>query len=206
MALTAESISFAYQHGGRAVLRSVSLTLKAGARLGLIAPSGYGKTTLCKILAGYEQPDAGRVLLDGKPLAAYRGYAPVQLVWQHPELVLNPLLRLETSLQEGGRVSEELLRALGIQPAWRRRFPAELSGGELQRFCIARALAGPTRFLLADEMTTMLDLLTQADIWRTVLAETARRDIGLLVVSHSAGLIDRLCDDVKDLTTPYKRS
>ena len=73
-----------------------------------------------------------------------------------------------------------------------RRYPGELSGGELQRFCIARALGERTKFLLADEITAMLDLITQSQIWNFLLKETSDRGIGLLVVSHSEELLKRL--------------
>lgn len=79
------------------------------------------------------------------------------------------------------------------------RYPGELSGGELQRFCIARALGGQTRFLLADEISTMLDLITQSQIWNFLLEEVKRRKMGLLVVSHSGELLERVCTRIVDL-------
>lgn len=81
--LEAENIFFSYQKGEPPVLKGVSLSVGPGERVGVLAPSGYGKTTLMKILAGYLQPDAGRVLVDGKLLPA-KGYCPVQMVWQPP--------------------------------------------------------------------------------------------------------------------------
>ena len=139
--------------------------------MGITAPSGFGKTTFCKILAGYELPDSGRVLLDKKPLSAYGTYCPVQMVWQHPELSVNPKLKMREVIKEGDGVEERIIRGLGIEPDWMNRYPGELSGGELQRFCIARALGGQTRFLLADEISTMLDLITQSQIWNFLLEE-----------------------------------
>ena len=161
--------------------------------MGIFAPSGRGKTTLCKLLAGYEKPQSGQVLLDGKSLASYRGYCPVQLIWQHPEQVVGPRLTLGKTLREAGEPEERLVQALGIQPEWLSRYPAELSGGELQRFCIARALGPATRFVLADELSAMLDLATQAQLWSFLVEETTRRGIGLVAVSHSAPLLDRVC-------------
>ena len=157
MSLEARSLAFRYPRRGQGpVLEHVNLTLEPGERVGLTAPSGRGKTTLCKLLAGYERPTAGEVLLDGRPLSQYRGACPVQMIWQHPETVLDPLLPLEVSLKEAGSVEERLLEELHIQPQWLRRYPQELSGGELQRFCIARALGRATRYLLCDEITAML--------------------------------------------------
>ena len=194
MSLTADNITFRYpRRGQKMVLEGVSLTLSPGERLGLSAPSGRGKTTLCKLLAGYERPLKGKVLLDGKPLSQYPGACPVQLIGQHPETMLDPLLPLRRSLEEAGPVEPRLLEELHIQPGWLSRYPQELSGGELQRFCIARALGPATRYLLCDEITAMLDFITQAQIWDFLLREAVRRNLGLLIVSHSSPLLERLC-------------
>ena len=88
---------------------------------------------------------------------------------------------------------------MGIEPEWLTRYPRELSGGELQRFCVARALCADTRFLIADEISTMLDAITQAQIWRYLLSEVDRRGIGLVVVTHNPALAGRICTRVVDL-------
>lgn len=193
MILEAKHISFRYGTDSRQILDDFSLKLTQEERVGLIAPSGFGKTTFCKIVAGYEKPDKGEVLLDGRPLSAYKGYCPVQMIWQHPEQVVNPRLRMKEVLAEGDHLEQRIVEGLGIEPDWLNRYPAELSGGELQRFCIARALGERTQFILADEISTMLDLITQSQIWQFLLEETRRREIGLLVVSHSRPLINRIC-------------
>lgn len=175
------------------VLQDFSFSMTNQERLGLVAPSGVGKTTLCKIIAGYLKPDQGEVLLDGQELHQMKGYCPIQLIWQQPELAVNPRLRMKYVLEEGDQVEERVIRGLGIEPDWLNRFPSELSGGELQRFSIARALGKGTRFLLADEISTMLDLITQSQIWNFVLQEVKEREIGLIAVSHSQSLLDRIC-------------
>ena len=190
----------------REILSRFDLTLESGELVGAAAPSGFGKTTLCKILAGYEEPETGTVLMDGKSLYSYKGYCPVQMIWQHPETVLDPLLPLEESLKEAGPVEERLLEELHIQPQWLRRYPQELSGGELQRFCIARALGRATRYLLCDEITAMLDPITQAQIWDFLLREAERRNLGLLIVSHSAPLLERVCTRVEVLSSPLEKT
>ena len=200
MILEARDLTFRYHPKGPAVIGRVDLTLKSGERLGLTGPSGRGKTTLCRLLAGYDRPDAGEVLLDGRPLSTYRGYCPVQMVWQHPELVVDPLRTLGATLAEGWAVEERVLAGLHIEPGWLTRYPSELSGGELQRFCLARALHPAVKFLLCDESTAMLDLVTQAQIWDFLLREAASRDLGLLVVSHSAALLERVC--TRTITLP----
>ena len=199
MMLSAENLGFRYGDGSP-ILSGFNFTLISQERVGIMAPSGFGKTTLCKLLAGYLVPQEGRILLDGVPLSQYKGPCPVQMIWQHPELVVNPRMPLGRTLAEGGKLDTRILTELGIQPSWLSRYPRELSGGELQRFCIARALGSQTRFLLADEISTMLDLITQAQIWNFLLAETAARNIGLLVVSHSPSLLDQICTRTLDLT------
>lgn len=199
MKLEAENISFRYDIGNRLILNQVSLTVEGGARIGLMAPSGFGKTTLCKILSGYEKPESGCVLLDGKPLSEYRGYCPVQMIWQHPEQSVDPRWSMKKVFDEAGEIDNTLIKRLGICDEWLDRFPVELSGGELQRFCIARALGKKTKILLADEITTMLDLVTQSEIWYVLLEEIKCRNIGILVVSHSEGLLERICTEKIDL-------
>lgn len=196
MILEAKNLSFRYEESGRKILDQFSLQIDSSERVGILAPSGFGKTTLCKILAGYEEPETGTVLMDGKSLYSYKCYCPVQMIWQHPEQAVNPRLRMRNVFEEGDQVETELIKKLGIEPDWMNRFPTELSGGELQRFCIARALGKRTRFLLADEISTMLDLITQSQIWHFLMEETQRREIGMIVVSHSPELVEKVCTRV----------
>ncbi len=199
MILEAKNLSFRYEESGRKILDQFSLQVDSSERVGILAPSGFGKTTLCKILAGYEEPETGTVLMDGKSLYSYKGYCPVQMIWQHPEQAVNPRLRMRNVFEEGDQVETELIKKLGIEHDWMNRFPTELSGGELQRFCIARALGKRTRFLLADEISTMLDLITQSQIWHFLMEETQRRGIGMIVVSHSPELVEKVCTRVVEL-------
>ena len=199
MILEARNISFRYGEKSREILKDFSLKAESTERVGLVAPSGFGKTTLCKILSGYEKPDSGQVLLVGKPRDFYGSYCPVQLIWQHPEQAINPRLRMRSVLEEGDNVSPDLIKRLGIEADWMNRFPAELSGGEMQRFCIARALGQRTQFLLADEISTMLDLITQSQIWHFLMDETEKRKIGMIVVSHSQELLEKVCTRIVDL-------
>ena len=116
--------------------------------------------------------------------------------YKHPEKAINPRWQMSKTLNEGWSPDTELLESLGIEENWLKRWPNELSGGELQRFCVARALSPQTRFLIADEMTTMLDAITQAQIWKIVLEVAKRNNIGVLVVSHEENLIKRICSRV----------
>lgn len=193
MKLEIRNVSYRYTKNGRQILDNFSLTMDNTERIGLTAPSGYGKTTLCRLLAGYLKPDQGEVLLDGKPLSSYKGYCPIQMIWQQPEFAVNPKLRMREVLLEGDQVEERIVRGLGIEDGWLTRFPGELSGGELQRFCIARALGRRTKFLIADEISTMLDLITQSQLWNFLLEEVERRKIGLITVSHNQELMEWVC-------------
>ena len=174
MRLEAKNVSFRYGRRGPWVLEDVSLAVESGRRLALLAPSGFGKTTLALLLAGYLSPVRGEVLLDGRPLPK-KGVCPVQLICQHPEEAINPRWRLRQVLEESGELRGDVLDRFGIERAWLDRFPRELSGGELQRFCVARALMSGAEFLICDEMSTMLDVITQAQIWQVVLEEAERR-------------------------------
>ena len=188
--LEAHNITFAYP-GAAPLYEGFSFQVEPGERVALVAPSGAGKTTLCNLLAGFERPREGEVLVDGAPLEE-KGPCAVQLIGQHPELALDPRLRMEHTLAEAGEVPRDVLDALGIRSAWMRRYPHELSGGELQRFCIARAIAAAPRYLVADEISTMLDALTQAQIWRFLLDWQSATGAGVVLVSHSPALLERL--------------
>ncbi|MEY8395812.1 ATP-binding cassette domain-containing protein [Lachnospiraceae bacterium 45-P1] len=202
MRLEAKNISFRYTEGGKQVLNHVNLVAEDKERVGIMAPSGFGKTTLLKILSGYEKPESGQVLLNGKSIADFKGFLPVQMIWQHPELSVNPRRKLKTVLAEGDWPKDsDVLRnriekELGILDDWKERYPVEVSGGELQRFCIARALGQRTRILLADEITTMLDLVTQGKLWNFLVKEIKEREITLVAVSHSEELLEKVCNKV----------
>lgn len=197
MRLEAENLGFRYgsSKGSPWIFRGLDFTLESGQRTALVGPSGCGKSTLSRVLSGYLEPSEGRVLLDGKPLPL-KGYCPVQMIYQHPEQAVNPRWKMEKILKECWDPDEELLKAMGIEEAWLERWPSELSGGELQRFCIARVLGPETRFLICDEITTMLDVITQAQIWEKILEVARYRKLGLLVVTHNMDLAEKVCDKI----------
>ncbi|MDR3171043.1 MAG: ATP-binding cassette domain-containing protein, partial [Treponema sp.] len=165
--LEARNISFAYTKG-KPILDNFSLSVEAGERVALTGPSGKGKSTLAQILSGFLRPDSGEILFDGKPLPE-EGHNPVQLIYQHPEKAVNPRWKLGRILAEGWNPSDAFLAEAGIEKEWLKRYPLELSGGEIQRFCIARALGPQTQLVLADEISVMLDVISQAQIWNMLL-------------------------------------
>ncbi len=216
--LQAKGICFSY--GRQQVLHDFNLTVKPRERVALRAPSGTGKTTLCRILAGYLQPASGTVLADGAPLPR-SGASPVQLVAQHPERMMDPAIPIRRSLAEattepedaqalasweekgdgieGGSMVPRLLESLGVQREWLERFPVELSGGELQRCCIARALMARPRYLICDEISTMLDAATQACLWRFLVDHAQINGVGMVLVTHSDALLDHIATRIVEL-------
>ena len=220
--LQAKGICFSY--GRQQVLHDFNLTVKPRERVALRAPSGTGKTTLCRILAGYLQPASGTVLADGMPLPR-SGASPVQLVAQHPERMMDPAIPIRRSLAEattepedaqalasweekgggieGGSTVPQLLESLGVQREWLERFPVELSGGELQRCCIARALMAHPRYLICDEISTMLDAATQAYLWRFLIDHAQANGIGMVFVTHSDALLDRIATRIVELPAAH---
>lgn len=197
MQLKAKNINFKY-NDERYILKDIDFYVNSGEVVGLVAPSGFGKTTLAKILAGYITPESGEVVLEGCKREK-NGYNPVQLIFQHPEKSVNPKWKMRKIINESFTPSKELIEAMGIKEGWMNRWPSELSGGELQRFCVIRALSPKTKFLIADEMTTMLDAITQAQIWNVVLDYAKKNDIGVVVISHEKALVDKICDRVVNL-------
>ena len=199
MALEAKNIYFRYDQKHPWILEDCNLKIEKGERLAVFAPSGYGKSTLSMILAGYLNPAKGEVLLDGKPLPT-KGICPVQLIYQHPEKAINPRWKLKRVLEESGELQVDVLDAFGIERAWLERYPRELSGGELQRFCVARALMSGADYLICDEISTMLDVITQAQIWNVVLEEAKKRNMGIIAVTHNKHLAERIATRILDLS------
>ncbi|MDE7205389.1 MAG: ATP-binding cassette domain-containing protein [Lachnospiraceae bacterium] len=195
MRLEAENVSFRYHKKQAWVLKDLDFGVEQGECVGLLAPSGYGKTTLAMLLAGYLAPSEGEILLDGIPLSP-KGVCPVQLICQHPEHAVNPRWRLRKVLEESGEIQEDMLASFGIENEWLNRFPMELSGGELQRFCVARALMSNPAFLICDEISTMLDVITQAQIWNKICDEAQKRNMGVVVITHNLPLTERICKKI----------
>lgn len=189
--LEAHQLSFQFS-SGVPLISGISLTLRAGQWLGLSGDSGAGKSTLGKLLAGYLTPQAGEITLAGMALPG-SGIQPVQWLLQSPELSVNPRWRVGRILREAWTPSEAQCQAFGIHPHWLSRYPQSLSGGELQRVCVLRALAPGVRFLIADEISTMLDPITQVELWQALQQEAENRQLGVLVISHDSALLKRLC-------------
>lgn len=171
----------------------VDLRVGPGERIGVVGPSGSGKSTLARLLAGFLTPDVGRrhpTRRPGRP-------DPVQLVAQAPGETFDPRLtvRAALALVGGSGAGSALASRLRIPMEVLDRRPDALSGGQLQRAALLRALAVEPRFLILDEPTSALDRSHAARLLELV-AEWMGRDRGVLVVSHELALIERWCDRV----------
>ncbi|HGL6687275.1 ATP-binding cassette domain-containing protein [Citrobacter farmeri] len=182
------------RQGNKTLWKDLTLSISGGQRIGIFAPSGRGKTTLGRVLAGWQKPSSGYVLLDDKPLPIHR-YCPVQLVPQHPELTFNPWRNTGDSVHDAWYPDAETIDRLHVNPEWLMRRPDQLSGGELARIALLRALDPRTRFLIADEITAQLDPCIQQDIWKYLLEKCHQRPLGMLVISHQYELLKQVCTE-----------
>lgn len=199
----------------KTILDDIQFTLARGATLGVIGESGSGKSTLARVLTWLLPPQQGDVLFEGRSvrdfgaaeLLAYR--ARMQLVFQDPMSSLNPRRRVGASITQPlralgrckskadeARRAGELLERVGLAAHLAQRWPHEFSGGQRQRVGIARALALEPAALIADEVTSGLDVSAQARI--VALLDELRRDTGLalIFISHDLSLVRSLCDEI----------
>ncbi|GAA1011560.1 dipeptide/oligopeptide/nickel ABC transporter ATP-binding protein [Acrocarpospora pleiomorpha] len=181
----------------------VDLAVPDGSVVGLVGESGSGKSTLARTAVGLTPVTGGRVLLDGRPLspAARR---PVQMVFQDPYSSLDPRMTVGASIGEAiprgaGRAERraEVARLLELVelPADRAgRYPAELSGGQRQRVALARALAGRPRVLIADEITSALDVSIQGTVLNLVRELHRSLRLSMLFISHNLAVVRYVSD------------
>jgi peptide/nickel transport system ATP-binding protein len=194
MILKADNISFSYNNN-KQILKDVSLSINSNEVIGLMGDSGSGKSTLCKIISDHISKYSGEITIDGEKISN-KGFYPIQLIFQHPEKTMNPKWKMEKVLNESWKPSSDLKNTFGIKDNWLNRWPNELSGGELQRFSILRALNPKTKFIIADEISTMLDAVTQVQIWKSLINYCKVNNIGILAVSHDEDLLEVICDDI----------
>jgi peptide/nickel transport system ATP-binding protein len=220
--LRAEAITKTYgATGGRLVaVDRASLVLERGARLGLVGASGAGKSTLAQVLALLLAPDSGSVTIDGDRVGAWGVRCRrelrhrVQLVFQAPRMAVDPRLRLGDAILEplaasgllpAGAGKRRALREgwalrVGLTPDLLERHPHEVSEGQLQRACLARALVVKPRYLICDELSSMLDVSTQAALLETIAAIQAEQALGVLLITHDRVLADAWCEATIDIS------
>lgn len=208
MSIKAEELTKRYGKHLPWVIRQADFELKRGETIGIFGPSGSGKSTLGQIIAGIYLPSSGRILLDGQALPKnYRGAArrQIQILFQHPEISFNPRMKLIDSLREPYRFYRmpfdlnafyQYMEQYGIYPEHMDRFPAELSGGELQRMAIARTMLVEPGYLILDEPTSMLDVVSQAQVILLLKEIQRKQNTGYLFISHDRELCDQFCDRI----------
>lgn len=193
------------------VLDTISLDIAAGETVALLGRSGCGKSTLARLLVGLERPDVGDVLFEGRSLTTFRKAdwldlrCTMQMVFQDPVGAVNPRATVEEIIAEPlhhlcGLSGDEtrnrvrdLLISVDLRPDDAGKYPQQLSGGQLQRVCIARALAPKPKLIILDEAVSNLDLHLQ--IQMLDLFEQLQRDSGVayLFVTHDLRLVERFC-------------
>ncbi len=193
----------------------VDIRIEEGEAVALVGESGSGKSTLGKLLLLLMRPDEGEVIFEGMMLTKLkrkelrRLRMKMQLIPQNPENAFDPRWRLYSSLAEPlrihglcrGREEEkeivlELAKTVGLKEEHLSRYPHELSGGELQRAVIARALMTNPKFLVCDEPTSMLDLSTQATIVRLLMKLQRKLGLAMLFITHDVELAEVVGDRI----------
>lgn len=199
--VTADGIGKSY--GARRLFEDLSLSIRPGERWSLTGPSGVGKTTLGNALAGLTAPDTGSVAHGD----AARG-GRIQKLYQDPVLSFPQLVPLKVAVGdvrrrhavEDARLAE-LMEAVGLPLDLLRRRPGQVSGGELQRVAIVRAMLTRPALVFADEATSRLDLATQASTMDILMSEVVESDCALLLVTHDRDLAEAVTDHRVDLGT-----
>ena len=205
--------------GGLPAVRGVDLTVERGQIVGVAGESGCGKSTLASTILRLQPSSAkvtGDVLFEGNDVLTMRWgdlravrWAGASIVFQGALHSLNPVHRIGHQLAEPIEVHlpglsaarraarvDELLEQVGLDPARARSYPHQLSGGQKQRVMIAMALACDPHLVVADEPTTALDVMVQAQVLN-VLSDLVRdRGVGMLMISHDLSVLADLCDKI----------
>ncbi len=208
--LSVKGLGRSYERSGHkaAAVHDVSLELREGEILGVVGESGSGKSTLLRLISGLEAPDEGHIYLDGRELFIRRSLADrrdIQMIFQDAPASFHPRRTVGRSIYDAfyslmGRGAEPdlpaLCRGLGLDAELARRYPRFLSGGQCQRFAIARAIAASPRVLLCDEITSALDVSSQAQILSLLSSLRKDKGMSLIFVSHDLAVVSSLCDRV----------
>jgi nickel transport system ATP-binding protein len=214
MLLSVNGAAKSYRKGGMfsgarlQVLEDISFELRQGECLGIIGESGSGKSTLGRLLLGIERPDRGSVLFGGRPVAE-RGarMGDISAVFQDYTSSINPFHTVEQAIREPLRLKgiegedadgkiDQLLVQAGLDPSYRPKYPHELSGGEAQRVCIARAVATEPKCLVLDEAISSLDGSVQVQVLELLKSLRRIYDMGAIFITHDIQAAAYICNRV----------
>ncbi|APH05827.1 ABC transporter ATP-binding protein [Bacillus weihaiensis] len=210
--LTVDNVGKTYKKGGlfsserQNVLKNISFECKSGECLGIIGESGSGKSTLGRLLVGIEKPDFGRVLFDGKNVegrkvrlgrisAVFQDYkSSINPFYTMEEAILEPLkLQNKSSRENKGKVVK-LLNQVGLSESYRNKYPHELSGGEIQRVCIARAVSTEPECIVLDEAISSLDVSVQMQVLDLLKDLKKIYNMSYVFITHDIQAAAYICD------------
>lgn len=192
-------------------VNGASISLQKGKTLGLLGQSGSGKSTLGQMMVGLLKPDSGELFFHSKLLSyPIRGQARrrIQILFQHPEVSFNPQLTLRQSLVEPFKLMGKpfddgailsVIEPFGLHAEHLARYPGELSGGELQRAALARVTVLEPEMILLDEPTSMLDVITQAQMIDFLRRYQQQHQTAYLFITHSTALAEQFCDEIVNM-------
>ncbi|MBN8253278.1 ABC transporter ATP-binding protein [Priestia flexa] len=188
------------------IIKRVSFECAAGECLGIIGESGSGKSTLGRLILGIERPDKGEVLLDGVSTENVQArVGKMSAVFQNYASSINPFFTVKKTIMESLRIVkiqkadqekeiEKLLHQVGLPAFYKHKYPHELSGGEAQRVCIARAIATKPKYLLLDEAVSSLDISVQLQILTLLKELRSAYDMSYIFITHDLQAATYLCD------------
>lgn len=212
--LSIDRVEKSYKKGGmfsrerQKVLQNVSFECRQGESLGIIGESGSGKSTLGRLLLGIEKPDRGTILFEGKSIEDRKArLGNISAVFQDYTSSINPYYTVEQAMMEPlklqGMVKREalseidlLLNQVGLNPSYRIKYPHELSGGEAQRVCIARAVSMKPKCILLDEAVSSLDGTVQIQVLELLKSLRKIYNMGYIFITHDIQAAAYICDRV----------
>ncbi|MFI6505065.1 ATP-binding cassette domain-containing protein [Nonomuraea typhae] len=200
-----DDVTIAY--GPARAVDAVTLTVPSGTTVGLVGESGSGKSTLARAAVGLSPITAGRVLLDGIDVQHLpRRPRPLQMVFQDPYSALNPRMTIGESIAEPmprpprpltvRTAVTDLMTLVHLDPGLATRLPGQLSGGQRQRVALARALAARPRVIIADEITSALDVSVQGALLNTIRDLQGEMDLTMLFISHNLAVVRYVSDTI----------
>ena len=212
--LTVDRVTARYSSADQAALKDVSVEVERGKTVALVGESGSGKSTLARVITGLLPPEQGQVIYKGDILSAHlrdrrkEDLRRVQMIYQMPDVALNPRQRVRDVIgrplefylgmrgkEKATRVAE-LLQQIELPVDFEERYPAQLSGGEKQRVCIARALAAEPDLIICDEVTSALDQLVAEGILELLQRLQTELGVSYLFITHDLATVKAIADDI----------